>query len=567
MLTLPPRNIITIQNHIVMKKILLLFAVFMSVISAFADDVYIDGIYYNVRIDGVYYNLDKMEKMAEVTNNGKRDATEEVAIPEGNSYSGDIVIPSSVIYDGETYTVTRLGKRAFYKCPNLTSVEIPNSVTEVEGWMFFGCSNLHSVKLPNSLKRIGDSMFDECSSLASINIPESVEDIGEQAFRDCSSLSCISIPNSVKYIESAAFMGCTELKSVNISNSVKLIGDLAFKNCSKLTSVAIGEGMATLADQAFWGCNKLESVTVLATTPPEFEWSNEAFSYYGTLHVKKGCKEAYSNAPYWNNFNIVEDADAGIQEYTYKPMLEEGMVWNYEMRVLYSIGLSEDDFEDILVTVPYTVSVVEGPDENGIAKLYESFNTEEMGEKFKIKDRYTYMQENNKVITLTNHYGPWLDFNLKKGDRVSIPVEWTPSYCFDEYFDVVDEDFISVKGRTYRRLKIRNDYDGDVRFDYWVEGIGSKNYAFLTHAFVPHSEYTPDGVNRYFSTPRLVSISKDGECIFKPEDFDAPGSSAIEDIACDNPARVSSIYDLQGRKLTSAPEKGIYIKDGRKMVK
>lgn len=310
MLTLPPRNIISIQNHIVMKKILLLFTVFMSVISAFADDVYIDGIYYNVRIDGVYYNLDKMEKMAEVTNNGKRDATEEVAIPEGNSYSGDIVIPSSVIYDGETYTVTRLGKRAFYKCPNLTSVEIPNSVTEVEGWMFFGCSNLHSVKLPNSLKRIGDSMFDECSSLASINIPESVEDIGEQAFRNCSSLSCISIPNSVKYIESAAFMGCTELKSVNVSNSVKLIGDLAFKNCSKLTSVAIGEGMATLADQAFWGCNKLESVTVLATTPPEFEWSNEAFSYYGTLHVKKGCKEAYSNAPYWNNFNIVEDADA-----------------------------------------------------------------------------------------------------------------------------------------------------------------------------------------------------------------------------------------------------------------
>lgn len=258
---------------------------------------------------------------------------------------------------------------------------------------------------------------------------------------------------------------------------------------------------------------------------------------------------------------------AFAQDYTYKPMLEEGMVWNYEMQVRYIIGLSEEDFEDIKVTVPYTVSVVEEPDENGNVILYESFNTEGMDEKFRIKDRYTYMQESNKVITLTGHYGSWLDFNLKKGDRVSIPVEITPSYCFDEYYDVVDEDFISVKGKTYRRLKIRNDYDGDVRYDYWVEGIGSKNRVFLTHPYAPHPEYTPDGVNRFFSIPRLVSIYKDGECIFEPEDFDSPGyTTAIEEINCDSKKAVSGIYNLQGQRLNSAPREGIYIKNGKKVL-
>lgn len=156
--------------------------------------------------------------------------------------------------------------------------------------------------------------------MASIDIPESVEYIDELAFMKCTSLSSITIPNSVKYVEDAAFKDCTGLKHVNISNSLNFIDEQTFFGCSELTDVTIGEGLSTIAYQAFWGCDKLESVTVLATTPPEFEWGNVAFTHYGTLHVKKGCKEAYSNTLYWENFNIVEDAEAspsGIDEKFY----------------------------------------------------------------------------------------------------------------------------------------------------------------------------------------------------------------------------------------------------------
>ena len=59
-----------------------------------------------------------------------------------------ITIPSTVIYDGQTYNVTRIGSGAFYNCTDLTSVTIPNSVTSIIEWTFQDCSNLTSINIP-----------------------------------------------------------------------------------------------------------------------------------------------------------------------------------------------------------------------------------------------------------------------------------------------------------------------------------------------------------------------------------------------------------------------------------
>ncbi len=60
-------------------------------------------------------------------------------------YSGDIIIPSSIIYEDQTYPVTAIGYYAFMGCSDLTSVTIPYSVTTIEDGAFAGCSKLKNV--------------------------------------------------------------------------------------------------------------------------------------------------------------------------------------------------------------------------------------------------------------------------------------------------------------------------------------------------------------------------------------------------------------------------------------
>ena len=104
-------------------------------------------------------------------------------------YSGNIVIPSSVVYNGNTYSVTSIGNSAFYECYGLTSVTIPNSVTSIGNLAFYLCSGLTSVTIPNSVTEISDDAFYYCRSLTSVTIPNSVTYIGRDAFYGCDELT------------------------------------------------------------------------------------------------------------------------------------------------------------------------------------------------------------------------------------------------------------------------------------------------------------------------------------------------------------------------------------------
>ncbi|MCI7699960.1 MAG: leucine-rich repeat protein [Bacteroidales bacterium] len=84
------------------------------------------------------------------------------------SKSGDLIIPSTISYNGTTYSVTSIGECAFVWCSGLTSVTIPNSVTSIGESAFSWCSSLTSVTIPNSVTSIADYAFAWCSSLTSI---------------------------------------------------------------------------------------------------------------------------------------------------------------------------------------------------------------------------------------------------------------------------------------------------------------------------------------------------------------------------------------------------------------
>jgi hypothetical protein len=161
------------------------------------------------------------------------EAPDTVAVTDYSGTGFTVVIPSAQDNAGTTYTVTSIGRAAFYN-HGLTSVTIPDSVTS-----------------------IGESAFQQ-NLLTSVTIPDSVTSIGNAGFRD-NSLTSVTIPDSVIIIDRYAFYN-NELESVTIPDSVESIGKFAFTE-NLLTSVTIGDSVESIGAYAFY-INELESVTI-----------------------------------------------------------------------------------------------------------------------------------------------------------------------------------------------------------------------------------------------------------------------------------------------------------------
>ena len=102
-----------------MKKLNLLFSTLLCLCSLTANA-------HNFEVDGIYYNItDATNKTVEVTYKGYSYDS------YSNEYTGCVVIPESVTYNGTNYFVTRIGDSAFEECNSLTSIEIPSSVTSI----------------------------------------------------------------------------------------------------------------------------------------------------------------------------------------------------------------------------------------------------------------------------------------------------------------------------------------------------------------------------------------------------------------------------------------------------
>ena len=307
-------------------RFLTLVLTLLSAVGAWAYDFEVDGIYYSYGSSNKVYVT--YERYPQVWSD----------IPAYTSLSGEITIPSSVSYNGQIYSVTRIGGNAFQNCSALTSVTIPNSVTSIGGNAFQNCSALTSITIPNSVTSIEGSAFTDCSaltnvyyngsvtdwcqidfsdmssnplsgaklyinnqlvtdlvipdevttikdfaffgytSLTSVTIGNSVTSIGSDAFGDCSALTSVTIPNSVTSIENYAFSRCSALTSVTIPNSVTSIGNAAFSNCSSLTSVTIPSSVTSIGDKAFVNCSSLTSVNWDVKRHQDFEYDIRPFS-------------------------------------------------------------------------------------------------------------------------------------------------------------------------------------------------------------------------------------------------------------------------------------------------
>lgn len=128
-----------------MKKLLLLLALLLAAASpSLAYDFMVDGLCYNKNSDGESVTVTYERYWA-----GKCYSY----------YSGEVVIPESVAYEGSTYAVTAIGYRAFNDCIELSGIIIPNTIASIDAYAFDGCSSLTSFTIPSSVIFIGRGAF------------------------------------------------------------------------------------------------------------------------------------------------------------------------------------------------------------------------------------------------------------------------------------------------------------------------------------------------------------------------------------------------------------------------
>lgn len=271
--------------------------------------------------------------------------------------TGTITIPETV----NNLTVIGIASYAFKACTSLTSVIIPNSVTDLGEQSFIYCTGLTSIDIPNTVTNIGENAFRQCYALKSITIPSSVisiglsafgsnkdlesivvesgntiydsrencnaiictatnelisgckettipnsvTSIGRSAFNGCYNLSGITIPSSITTINQRAFYDCTSLTDVYIPNSVTCIGQYAFEKCSSLTDVYISNSVTSIEQYAFKDCNNLTSVTVEWDDPISIGTNCFSNAANATLYVPIGTNKYYKTATGWKNFGQI----------------------------------------------------------------------------------------------------------------------------------------------------------------------------------------------------------------------------------------------------------------------
>lgn len=162
----------------------------------------------------------------------------ELMIISYNGNSKDIVIPETY----KNYTITTIGESVF-NGSDITSIEIPDTVTDIQDYAFFGSSKLKNVKMSKNLKRFGTNVFNLCTSLESIELPATIEDMGMYTF-SASGLKSVTIPESktLTKIDHFVFYQCQKLTDITLPSTITFMEDDVFESCPNKITITGPDG-------------------------------------------------------------------------------------------------------------------------------------------------------------------------------------------------------------------------------------------------------------------------------------------------------------------------------------
>jgi hypothetical protein len=263
-----------------MKKVKPIIKMGIKLVLAAIMLLVVNGVWaYSFQVGGIYYNITNdtvAPYTVEVTNNGG-------AYGGSNSYSGIIIVPSTVTFNGQIYIVNAIGGRAFDGTwDRYLEVTLPNSIKTI-GYGAFAGSGITSITIPDSVISIGEQAFYGCNNLTIVTMGKSVKNIGDMAFYWCINLNQTNysgtitewchidfeggISNPVHYSHNL-YINNQLVTELTFSNNVDTIKKVAFINDTCIKSVVFGDSVKHIADSAFWGCSSIDTLTFLGQMPP-----------------------------------------------------------------------------------------------------------------------------------------------------------------------------------------------------------------------------------------------------------------------------------------------------------
>ena len=273
-----------------------------------------------VTIDGIKYHIENGEATIAV---------------QDETLSGDIVIPESISYDENNYSVVRATNGAFQNT-DITGITLPNSITSLGNSCFKLCNKLTSVKLPDNITSLGDETFMTCSKLSSINIPNTLTSLGEFCLAFCN-VTKLTLPNSITNLGNNCFQSCENLETITLPQNITNLPAYCFHDCKKLSGITLHEGITSLGESCFEGCSSLTSIklpkSINKITGSIFtscfencsnlsevtcQWDNldgidvgsDAFNNIfseAKLYIPKGTTAMYKAKEPWSNFKYISE--------------------------------------------------------------------------------------------------------------------------------------------------------------------------------------------------------------------------------------------------------------------
>lgn len=510
-----------------------------------------------------------------------------------------------------------IDKGAFQGCTNLTDVTLADQYTNISDGTFSGCTSLKSLTMPSNLKYLGSKVF-EGSQLSTITIPESVISISDSAFQDCHYLTEVKWPNKALAIPESAFKNCDAMTSFIIPEELTEIRKGAFAGCCALTDIychpitppSLGEG--ALGNTAvIEGQEKCVTVHVGKGYKDVYAHADDWCGQHivddlnlSGITDKRQARSFLEGHPLWVMHETAYSIDWSRMPITRRAGYEHeidrrDVICDWEVHdprytmVCYFVR----DIKQEVDGKQYKALCKVCPDDTMDGIGAEDIQTvlllrEENGRVYANKESCMKFMKDLKANIWSSSLDEWclLDFNLKRRDKWnrnlnviridSINVEggssrlvWeiadntkTIRYFFTEQLGTHDPDVLSPFNLS-KIATTEKDFD-QLSFAcldaYYLDG---KLVYKIPETYTPHETRTYHDnrtqlqaeAHKYREPSLLMEIIEMSQCN-EALDYDA-----ITLVSADVPS-ADTLYDLQGRRLFAIPQRGVYIRSGKKHV-